>query len=103
MPPRVVRAELTPPPQWEQLPTNVFKISDTYIAAATSASFKQHERHILLWFEQNVNRGEICFTDHHGKHGNWMTLKGDGILGWTITEFNDVGEKTLCVRVQTCS
>ena len=30
-------------------------------------------------------------------------MKGEGILGWAIAEFNDVGEKALCARVQTCS
>jgi hypothetical protein len=88
---------------WQHASTEVSKISDSYIATAIVTVVRQHDRYILLWTEQNVHRGEIVFGDHHGKHAHRMTHNGAELCGWTYTEFNDIGQKTICVKVQTTS
>lgn len=90
---------------WQQhLNIAVAKISDTYIRAGILTIAEQYETFMLQWMEQNIDRGDVVFVDHHGKHGNRMSYNGDAdFLHWTFTEFNAVGEKTICVKVQTTS
>ncbi|KAH8097506.1 hypothetical protein JL720_398 [Aureococcus anophagefferens] len=86
---------------WQHLKMTVPKISDTYVAATTRSYVEAHEPYMLSWLEQNVKRGEFGFGDHSGKHGSRMKLQGDSVLGWTWTEFNEIGQKVISVRVQT--